>query len=272
MPRSILLPQTSSSEQRHENAHLGHRFPTSLASACTGRRTSEVEFSLDMIDQGDLDPKHLQRLRSALVSWGRKNFTNFPWRHTENRFHALVAELLLQRTRADQVLPVYEEFVRLYPVPQSLAASPPEHLAEMMQPLGLHWRIPLLLELGEKLAEAGGVPTDRRGLLALPGVGPYAASALLSLHVRVRCAIVDSNVVRLYSRLFGFQFDGETRRKKWFLQVAEKVTPARVFRDFNYALLDLTRAICRPKPLCEECAIRKLCRFGTERVGPRSDT
>jgi len=87
----------------------------------------------------------------------------------------------------------------------------------------------------------------------------YAASSFLSLHAGVRASIVDSNVVRLYGRIFGLSTDAETRRKKWFLEIAEQLTPDTEFRDFNYALLDLTRKICKKVPLCQDCPINKYC-------------
>jgi A/G-specific adenine glycosylase len=201
-----------------------------------------------------------------LVRWGRANYVAFPWRRAGRTFHALVAEILLQRTRAEQVVPVYQQLCVTYPSASSLSAAPPSEVRTLLKPLGLHWRIPLIQRLAAQLGDLSSVPLNRVALCELPGVGDYAAAAFLSLHCGRRASIVDSNVVRLYGRLFGFVVDGETRRKKWFLELAAEMTPVRHHRDYNYAVLDFTRAICRPKPLCESCPLIDLCDFGSRRT------
>lgn len=199
-------------------------------------------------------------LQRRLLAWGRDNFSDFPWRHENNLFHALVAEILLQRTRAEQVVPVYREFVKRFPHPASLAEASISQVEAVIAPLGLKWRAKLLPELGRKLTEAHAeVPVDIQSLRNVPGVGPYATAAFLSLHAGKRAPIVDSNVVRFYGRFFGFDTGPETRRNKAILQLAECVTPERQYRDFNYALIDFTRAICRPKPHHELCPLADRC-------------
>lgn len=105
------------------------------------------------------------------------------------------------------------------------------------------------------------IPTRIEDLLELLGVGPYAAAAMASFHLGKRAIIVDNNVVRLYSRYFGFKADDQTRRSKKFLMFANRVTPINGFKEFNYALLDHTRALCKPKPLCPHCPLKGNCVF-----------
>jgi len=189
-------------------------------------------------------PPLVRRIQSRLIRWGRKNFNPFPWRSTRNRFHALLAELLLQRTRAEQVVPVYRELCKRFRKPKELAAAPPNVIADIMYPLGLHWRASWLQQFAREVAHRfrPSLPADVNALDSLPGVGPYAASALVSLHAGKRAPIVDANVVRLYGRLFGFKWDGETRRKRFLLDIADRMTPRKQYREYNYAVLDFTRA------------------------------
>jgi len=198
-------------------------------------------------------------LRQRLLKWGRSNYANFPWRYTRNRWHALTAEVMLQRTRAEQVLPVYRSFVKRFSNADSILRQKPENL---FSELGLVWRHKVFLKLARILTECG-LPSTEQGLRRLPGVGDYIASALLSLHMGIRAPIIDSNVVRIYGRFFGFATDGETRRKKWLKDLADAVTPRRAFRDFNYALIDFTRDICRPKPRCTDCPLSTQCSYFT---------
>jgi A/G-specific adenine glycosylase len=172
-----------------------------------------------------------------------------------------VAEVLLQRTRAEQVVPVYLNFIRVFPDPASLARANIPEIEKVIAPLGLRWRARFLHELGKELVACGYVPADLTLLRKLPGVGSYAASAYLSLHAGMRVPIVDSNVVRFYGRFFGFQTGPETRRDKHLFELADSLTPKRSFRRFNYAVIDFTRAICRPKPLHDICPVAKRCIF-----------
>lgn len=205
----------------------------------------------------------IKYIRSRLISWGKKHFRNFPWRKTGNRYHALIAEILLQRTRAEQVLPVYRKFIKGFSSPSKLAAAKTSDIRRTIKSLGLAWRTIQLKKLGVSLLRlySGRVPSDYDKLIRLPGVGPYAASALLSFHCGKRRSIVDSNVVRLYSRLFGFKANPETRRNRKMIVLANVMTSKRNFRAFNYALLDFTRKICKIRPKCNSCVLRFGCAY-----------
>jgi len=198
----------------------------------------------------------IKYFKRTILNWGRHNFTNFPWRYTDNKWHALVAELMLQRTKAEQVLPVYLLFCKNYASPKDYSSSN----SSPFQSLGLHWRENNLYMLADILSHHE-IPLNKDQLLLLPGIGDYIASAFLSLHTGKRVRIIDSNVVRLYGRFFGFTTDGETRRKDWFIQLAEKITPLRAFKDFNYAVIDFTRMVCKPRPLCSKCILTRKCSF-----------
>lgn len=215
---------------------------------------------------GATEKRKRKEIARRLIRWGRANYVAFPWRRAGRTFHALVAEVLLQRTRAEQVVPVYQQLCATYPSAGSLSGAPPYEIWTLLKPLGLHWRIPLVQKLAAQLDDLGSVPLNPTTLCELPGVGDYASAAFLSLHCGRRASIIDSNVVRLYGRLFGFVVDGETRRKKWFRELAAEMTPTKGHRDYNYALLDFTRAICRPKPLCGCCPLIDLCVFGSSKA------
>lgn len=213
-----------------------------------------------MLDNISLD--EIEHFQNTIIQWGYTNYAAFPWRETSNRWHALVAEIMLQRTKAEQVLRAYLDFAARYPTAGEYVADPD---AKVFSTLGLKWREKYLRALADRLANTP-VPEDKEQLTKLPGVGNYVASAFRSLHVGIRDILIDSNIVRLYGRYFGFKTDGETRRKKWFIDLAERLTPADDFRTFNYGLLDFTRAICRPKPQCASCPLSSRCNYFSTRV------
>ena len=189
----------------------------------------------------------------------------YPWREELPLWQALIAEVMLQRTRADQVVPTFNQFRVRYPGPVALGHASKEELTGLVEPLGLRWRGRLLYQLGQEIARLGGaLPMDQPALEALPGVGPYAAAATLSLHANRRAVLIDSNFVRVLCRLVGATYDGETRRERWLRDLAEALTPPRAHRAYNYAVLDLAALVCLPRtPKCDECPILKWCATGS---------
>ena len=176
---------------------------------------------------------------------------------------------MLQRTRADQVVPIFNQFRVRYPVPSALARATEEELTSLVEPLGLRWRGRLLHRLAQEIARLDGVlPLDQPALEALPGVGPYAAAATLSLHANRRAVPIDSNIVRVLCRLVGAPYDGETRRKRWLRDLAGALTPPRAHHVYNYAVLDLAALVCLPgTPKCDECPVLRWCATGLQRTG-----
>jgi A/G-specific adenine glycosylase len=207
-----------------------------------------------------ISSRAIVNFRHRLLAWGKKNYADFPWRSTKNLFHSLVAECMLQRTRAEQVVPIYDEFTKKYRRPSDVIDD--QDVLDLLRPLGLYWRSRAMLRMIHELQSLGDLPRNTKGLRKLPGVGPYAAAAMVSFHTGKRAVIVDSNVVRIYGRYFGFMTDGETRRSDSFLKLANRITPSLSFKQFNYALLDHTRAICRPKPRCDVCPLNTTCHYG----------
>ena len=203
-------------------------------------------------------------IRRRVREWGRENYRPFAWREPKHSWHALIAEVLLQRTRAGNVAPVHEKFIARFPESQDLKTATLEEIEILIYPLGLRWRAPLLKQLFDYLAmNDGKVPATREELLQLPAVGPYVAAAMLSLHCGQRDVLIDANIVRWLCRLVGRPMDGETRRKQWLIELAEDVTPHRKVREFNYAALDFTMQICAKVPKCSQCPLGpKLCVYG----------
>src|SRR5579884_1512194 len=157
----------------------------------------------------------IHQFQAHLRAWGLENERLFPWRTTENPFHILIAELMLRRTQARQVVPVYQQFVAQYPDAQMLAKAPPEEVARLLFPLGLAWRVPAFQQMAQVIVvEHGGqVPLHYETLLTLPGVGDYVASAVCCFASGQAIPIIDTNTVRVVGRLFGVATHAESRRR-----------------------------------------------------------
>jgi A/G-specific adenine glycosylase len=210
------------------------------------------------------DQQLVTTIQRRLLRWGRSVYKDFPWRDERDPWLSLVAEIMLQRTRASQVEPVYREFRLRYPTAERLVAAGPSAAREITDRLGLHWRGDLLFQAAVSVSESGGVPPDDLNeLRRIRGVGPYTAAAWLSLHRNKRSVIVDANISRWLSRMSGRPYEKDPRHVRWVNELADSLTPTRAFRRYNYALLDFTMSICTPRaPHCEICPVRRYCEYG----------
>lgn len=176
-----------------------------------------------------------EQFRADLLEWSQGRLREFPWRETTDPYEVLVAEILLQRTPAERVEPIYEEVVATYPNLATMAEADVGRLAEMLQTLGFqNQRARALIDIGSQLA-GNGVPENETALLELPYVGKYAANATLCFAFGQPRAIVDANVVRVYERAFGLDLS-TTDSEAW--ELAQELLPEDTARRFNLALLD----------------------------------
>lgn len=202
-------------------------------------------------------PPHLA---DRLTAWGAEHFRPFPWRQTQNRFHLLVAEMLLRRTSAVHAMGVWEGLIGRYPSAKVLAEAPIPELEAILRPAGLaHRRAVALRQMALHLVRHwdGEIPSSPSDLMAIPHVGRYAAYAVASFGFGLPFAVADVNVVRVLGRFTGRRMPKEGYRvPKWVWQVAERSGggPA-----FNYALLDLGALLCRRTPRCGQCPLRPGC-------------
>ncbi|MGH2533170.1 MAG: hypothetical protein ACRDJW_12800 [Thermomicrobiales bacterium] len=214
---------------------------------------------------GELSEQAIRRVRRRLLSWGRVHYHDYIWRTEPDPWLTLVAEFLLQRTRSSQVEPIFRDFCTRYPTAADLVRAGPEAAHAVTKGLGIHWRGPLLYRLAVAVAKNGGIPPESLDQLGqFTGVGPYTAAAWLSLHRGKRAVIVDSNVFRWLGRMTGRPYQRDPRHMHWVNDLADRLTPRRAFRDYNYAVLDFTMSVCTPRdPRCAECPLRSDCAFGT---------
>ncbi len=211
-------------------------------------------------------PARIAQFRKRLIAWGQPHFRPFPWRFTEDPYRILMAEVMLHRTQAPQVVPVYEHFIQRYPDVVALSQATKRQLRRVLFPLGLLWRIDLVHEMAAMLSECcdGQVPQDKASLLALPGVSEYIAGAVRCFAWNLPEPLVDTNTVRVVGRLFGLEIRDSSRRNRRFQKLIEALVDQAEPRVYNYALLDLAEQVCTKKhqPDCERCPVRKHCVFG----------
>lgn len=209
----------------------------------------------------------VQRFRKDLMSWGRDHRRSFPWRETDDPFEVLVAEVLLQRSRGTTVASGHQELFRRWPTALALSRARVATIETVIRPLGLVRRATTLKQLAQEVVRLGGVPATLDGLLALPGVGPYAAGATLAVAFGRRAHVVDGVTARVYRRYFGSTSDLTPSSDRELWDLVEAATPARNLREWNWAVLDLASSVCLPKvPRCSVCPLESHCAWSQERA------
>jgi len=217
-------------------------------------------------------PAARRRFRARLLAWYRRHGRDLPWRKTDDPYHILVSEIMLQQTQVDRVLPKYAEWLRKYPSLDALAAAPDREVTETWYPLGYNVRPGRLQAIArEAVARYGGqLPADEATLRSFKGIGAYTAGAIRSFAFRERAAILDTNVARVLFRVFVGTGDPKSHAMKRHLwTLSDTLVPNRAVFDFNQALMDLGAMVCVARnPKCLVCPMAKDC--ASVRGGARS--
>lgn len=201
---------------------------------------------------------------NPLLKWHKKYHRDYPWRKDTSPYKIMIAEFMLQRTRADQVVPVYLKFLEKYPDVKSLAKSKITDVEILLKPLGLYWRAAHFKKAAQYiLKEHGGkVPSTKSELLKIPGIGDYVAGAILAVSFNKSTAIVDSNIARVINRYYGLGFQGEIRRKKKIVELSSELFEHSGPDKILFALIDFSALVCTPlNPKHCKCPLRKTCKY-----------
>ena len=228
------------------------------------KRANQTHYSVE--SNGPLSIEVLGRkkkLQAALLNWGATHLREFPWREPgRNPYEVLVAELLLKRTTTTAAARLYLNFLSQYPSVTALQTATIEELETKFAVVGLQkQRARSAHSLAGYLVDTRGgqVPSTLEELLRVPGLGAYGARAVLSFGFGKPAAVVDSNVTRVWARVFSASALGKIPLKK-MQAVADAMLPPKRHQEFNYALLDLSATVCRyGGPRCAECPLMSQC-------------
>ena len=200
-------------------------------------------------------PAAVTDFTGAVLAWGAPRLRDLPWRRTRDPWAVLVSEVMLQQTQVLRVIPRWESFLERFPTAAACAASPLGDVLREWQGLGYPRRARNLHATARQVTELGGFPRDLAGLLALPGIGPYTARAVLAFAFESDAAVVDTNIARVYARVAG-----ERLTPKRVQAMADDACPSGGAWAWNQCLMDLGAMLCRPAgPTCGECPVSSLC-------------
>ena len=220
-----------------------------------------------------------QRKTSALVAslldWFAQNARDLPWRRTQDPYAIWVSEIMLQQTQVKTVLPFWERWIRELPTIEAVAKASPDKIHKLWEGLGYYTRVRNLQKAAQLILEKhdGKFPKTFEEVLALPGIGRYTAGAICSIAFNQPMPLLDGNVMRVLTRIFGIDKDPrekETNGLLWKL-AGELVTYAKEYEDehddeddccshLNQSLMELGALVCTPRnPQCLICPVKKLC-------------
>ena len=198
-----------------------------------------------------------------LTHWYLQNKRDLPWRKTQDPYHIWLSEIMLQQTRIEQGMPYYYKFIDAYPTVFDLAKASSDEVLKLWQGLGYYSRARNLHETAKYVAnELDGVfPSTYSELKKLKGVGDYTASAIASICFNEPVAVVDGNVYRVLSRIFGVYTPiNSTAGIKEFKALAQELLDEKDPSTFNQAMMEFGALHCKPQnPLCETCPFNDSC-------------
>jgi A/G-specific adenine glycosylase len=228
-----------------------------------------------------------ERLVPSLLHWFTQNARDLPWRRTRDPYAIWVSEIMLQQTQVKTVIPYWERWLRELPTLAALARARPAKIHKLWEGLGYYTRVRNLQKAARLIvAQHGGwFPDKFDDVLALPGVGRYTAGAICSIAFNQPAPILDGNVIRVLTRVFGIaENPRESRTNEHLWQLAGKLVrhasaSAALRRGksrtthhaprsthhapcsaLNQSLMELGALICTPRsPQCPVCPIRTLC-------------
>ena len=197
----------------------------------------------------------MQDFASRLTAWQRRHGRHdLPWQGTRDPYRIWLAEVMLQQTQVETVIPYYRRFLARFPDVSALAAASQDEVLRLWSGLGYYARGRNLHAAAQAVSAQGVFPRTAAGLESLSGVGRSTAAAIAVFAFGRRAAILDGNVKRVLARHFGVQ--GE--KLQWHL--SERLLPQRGLRAYTQALMDLGATVCtRTRPECERCPVAKTC-------------
>jgi A/G-specific adenine glycosylase len=215
--------------------------------------------------------KKIRRLVPLLLDWFSHYARDLPWRRTRDPYAIWVSEIMLQQTQVKTVIPFWNRWLRELPTIEAAAKAPSAKIHKLWEGLGYYTRVRNLQKAAQIIVEkhGGKFPEHFDEVLALPGIGRYTAGAICSIAFNQPTPILDGNVIRVLTRVFGIAENPKeksTNAQLW--QHAEELVvrassvqhPAWACSQLNQSLMELGALVCTPRnPQCLICPVKKLC-------------
>lgn len=205
----------------------------------------------------------MSHFSERILHWYHNHKRDLPWRNTNEPYKIWVSEIMLQQTRVDTVIPYYKRFLEKFPTVYDLAESDQQQVLKAWEGLGYYSRGRNLHHASKTVVKNfdGEIPSTWKEISSLKGIGPYTASAILSIAFQKKYAVLDGNVIRVMSRFYGIQNDiRKSTTKNQIQKSADNLIPENQPGDFNQAVMELGAMVCTPhNPECGVCPLSAEC-------------
>lgn len=202
-------------------------------------------------------------IANQLLQWYRHNQRQLPWRSSQDPYAIWIAEIMLQQTRVETVIPYYERWLEELPTLRSLAEADEIQVLKLWEGLGYYRRAHNLRAAARIVLDdyGGRLPSTRRELQSLPGIGAYTSAAIAAIAFDQDEIALDGNLRRVLVRFFDLDLDVHSATAAQKLEeLGRSIMPPGSAADFNQALMDLGASICTPRsPTCASCPLQPGC-------------
>src|SRR4051794_37446980 len=247
-------PPAPTSTHRHPS-----RRPSRSSAVISGRRYTSLRRPSSIMVATLRSPR-LEAMQEPLMAWAAVSGRDLPWRRTRDPWAVLVSEAMLQQTQVPRVVPKYRAFMEQFPTAAATAAVPVAEVVRAWAGLGYNRRAVGLHRAAVAVVDRHGgvVPGSLTQLLALPGVGPYTARAVLAFAYETDVGVVEVNTARVLARAVAGHALGGVEAQA----LADRMVPPGRGWAWNQAMVDLGATVCtRSAPSCERCPLRPYCRW-----------
>src|SRR6478736_87411 len=213
----------------------------------------------------------VRSLVAALLDWFATHARDLPWRRTHDPYAIWVSEIMLQQTQVKTVIPYWERWMRELPTIKSLANASADKIHKLWEGLGYYTRVRNMQKAAQQIIaeHSAEFPQTFDAVFALPGIGRYTAGAICSIAFNQPAPILDGNVIRVLTRVYGVTTDPREKQtnaqlwqlaKELVLHASHITDHASPCSDLNQSLMELGALICTPRsPNCATCPVQNLC-------------
>jgi A/G-specific adenine glycosylase len=182
--------------------------------------------------------QHAIEFSSSVLQWYAQYKRVLPWRQTTNPYYIYVSEVMLQQTQVSRVIPKYLTFIQTFPTPQHLARAPLSEVLQLWSGLGYNRRAKFLHDAIRTICQTNNalIPQTYDELIAIHGIGPYTANAILAFAYNKPVIVIDANVKKVLYQVFGLV------TQQQYEQALTLCLPHENPRDFYNALMDIANS------------------------------
>ena len=198
----------------------------------------------------------------TLLPWYKSKNISLPWRGETDLYKIWLSEVMLQQTQVNTVIPYYNNWLEKFPTLEAVANANEDELLKYWEGLGYYSRVRNFQFACKTVLEKfdGIIPKSSEEFLKLKGVGEYIHAAVHSIGLNKKIPVIDGNVKRVISRYLGLKNEINSEKNNIFKFLSKEILTTSISGDFNQAIMDLGRLICKPKnPDCEACPINSNC-------------